>query len=72
MAQNCNISELDEDLTIEHGRKAQTLLNIRKVRNYYRIEPIEIERLKTMTEAEKKDFMSKDVDLQYAESGEQL
>jgi len=25
-----------------------------------------------MTEAEKKEFMSKDVDLQYAESGEQL
>jgi len=25
-----------------------------------------------MSEAEKKEFMSKDVDLQYAESGEQL
>ena len=36
------------------------------------IEPSEIERLKTMTAEEKKEFMSKDVDQQYAESGEQL
>lgn len=34
------------------------------------IEPSEIERLKTMTAQEKKEFMTKDVDQQYAESGE--
>ena len=48
------------------------LFNIRKVRNRYLIEPAEIERLKTMSEAERKEYMSKDVDLQYAETGEQL
>ena len=36
------------------------------------IEPAEIERLKTMSDEQKKEFMSKDVDQQYAESGEQL
>ena len=39
------------------------LFNIRKVRNRYLIEPAEIERLKTMSEAERKEYMSKDVDL---------
>ncbi len=70
VGQNCTISDPEEDLSIEHGRKAQVLFNIRKVRNYYMVEPTEIEKLKTMSVAEKKDFMSKDVDLQYAESGE--
>lgn len=63
---------MDEDLSKEHGKRAQVLFNIKKVRNHYLIEPAEIERIKTMTEEEKKDFMSKDVDQQYAESGEQL
>mmetsp|Transcript_16572 Transcript_16572/g.22380 ORF Transcript_16572/g.22380 Transcript_16572/m.22380 type:complete len:87 (+) Transcript_16572:980-1240(+) len=36
------------------------------------IEPAEVERLAKMDEAERKEYMSKDVDLQYAESGEQL
>jgi hypothetical protein len=57
------VHDLDEDLTIENGRRAQVLFNVRKIRNYFMVEPSEIEKLKTMTEAEKKDFMSKDVDL---------
>ena len=36
------------------------------------IEPAEIERWQLMNAEERKDFMSKDVDQQYAESGEQL
>ena len=36
------------------------------------IEPSDIEHIKKLTEAEKKIFMTKDVDQQYAESGEQL
>ena len=62
VAQTCKIHDMDEDLTKEHGKRAQILFNIRKIRNHYMIEPAEIERIKTMTEAEKKDFMSKDVD----------
>ena len=36
------------------------------------IEPSEMARLATMTAQEKKEFMTRDVDQQYAESGEQL
>ena len=36
------------------------------------IEPSEIEYLKTRTAEQRKEFMTKDVDQQYAESGEQL
>lgn len=70
VAQACKIHDMDEDLTKEHGKRAQVLFNIKKVRNHYMIEPAEIERLKSMTKQERKDFMSKDVDQQYAESGE--
>ena len=70
VAQACKIHDMDEDLTKEHGKRAQVLFNIKKVRNHYLIEPAEIERLKSMTQQERKDFMSKDVDQQYAESGE--
>ena len=53
---------MDEDLSKDHGKRAQVLFNIKKIRNHYTIEPAEIERIKTMTAEEKKDFMSKDVD----------
>ena len=43
---------------------------MRKVRNHYLVEPAEIERWYEMNEAERKEFMAKDVDQQYAESGE--
>ena len=46
----------------EHDKKAQLLFNIRKIRNHYMIEPSDIEHIKKLTEAEKKIFMTKDVD----------
>ena len=61
---------MEDDLTKDHGKKAQVLFNVKKIRNHYMIEPSEIERIKTMTAQEKKEFMTKDVDQQYAESGE--
>ena len=45
VGQNCSVHELDEDLSKEHGKKAQVLFNVRKIRNHYMIEPAEIERV---------------------------
>jgi hypothetical protein len=70
--QNCSIHDNEDNLEPEHGKKAQVLFNIRKVRNHYMIDPAELAKLATMSAVEKKDFMGKDVDQQYAPSGEQL
>lgn len=70
--QTCQLHDMDFSLTKEYGKKVQVLTNIKKIRNHYLIEPAEIEKLVTMTPEEKKTFMSKDVDQQYAETGEQL
>lgn len=53
---------MGEDLSKEHGKRAQILFNVKKIRNHYMIEPSEIERIAKMTVQEKKDFMTKDVD----------
>ena len=60
--QACKIHSFDENLEREYGKRGQVLFNVKKIRNHYMIEPSEIERLKTMTAEEKKEFMSKDVD----------
>ena len=60
--QTCKVYDPDADLEKEHGKKAQVLFNIKKVHNHYYIESAEIERIKTMTAQERKEFMSKDVD----------
>lgn len=72
IAQNCKVHNLEDDLMKEHNKKAQILFNIRKVRNHYMIEPAELEKLATLSKEEKKEFMSKDVDQQYPETGEPL
>jgi len=40
---------MDDDLTKEHGKRAQVLFNVKKIRNHYMIEPSEMARLATMT-----------------------
>ena len=71
---NQNVEVRQEDLNVaeEYKKKGQVLFNVKKVRNHYLIEPAELAKLKTLTPEAKKEFMAKDVDQCYAESGEQL
>lgn len=72
MKEDCKIHDADFDNSTVVGNQGQILFHIRKIRNHYMIEPSELEMLKTLTPEQKKEYMSKDVDMQYAESGEQL
>lgn len=70
--QDCAVQDLGYDIDKEHGKTGQLLFNVKKVRNHYMVEPAEIEKLKGMTAAQRKEFMAKDVEMAYAETGEQL
>lgn len=61
--QDCKVVDADYDIEKKEGKQGQLLFNIRKIRNHYMIEPSEIEKLKTLTPAQRKEFMAKDVDM---------
>lgn len=72
MNQDIKVHDVGFDIVKDYGKTGQLLFNVKKVRNSYMVEPAEIEKIKTMTEVQRKEFMAKDVEMAYAESGEQL
>lgn len=72
VGQTCKVHDVGHDLAKAYQCKYQVLANIKKIRNHYLIEPSDIAKIASLSGEERKAFMAKDVDQQYAETGEQL